>query len=46
MRVTGWGYYHDNSFWDNRTTTALRPRVSAALLRETFEVRNEILSVA
>src|SRR2546430_768228 len=39
QRATGWGYYADNVFWDTRTAqpAPARPRISAALLRESFE---------
>ncbi|KAH3761610.1 hypothetical protein Pelo_6613 [Pelomyxa schiedti] len=38
-RITGWGYYHDDIFWDTRqpSPTPSRPRVSASLLREGLE---------
>lgn len=39
-RITGWGYYKDEIFWD-QTWAAVpnpaRPRISAALLREGLE---------
>eukprot|EP01111_Echinosteliopsis_oligospora_P014569 TRINITY_DN5510_c0_g1_i1.p1 TRINITY_DN5510_c0_g1~~TRINITY_DN5510_c0_g1_i1.p1 ORF type:complete len:521 (-),score=159.53 TRINITY_DN5510_c0_g1_i1:6-1568(-) len=38
-RITGWGYYHDDIFWDTRQNAPApaRPRISASLLREGFE---------
>ncbi len=38
-RITGWGYYHDDIYWDVRwpSPTPARPRISAALLREGLE---------
>jgi len=37
-RITGWGYYHDDIFWQvENGTSPSRPRISAALLREGFE---------
>lgn len=39
LRISGWGYYHDDIFWDTRaeSPTPSRPRISAALIREGLE---------
>eukprot|EP00727_Mastigamoeba_balamuthi_P013774 m51a1_g9019 hypothetical protein (777) ;mRNA; f:177825-180620 len=37
-RITGWGYYHSDIFWDTPTGQLVpRPHISASLLREGFE---------